>query len=177
MTIKPSKNIYSIKESDFQMKALTDFFKKYREMLLWALLTLAAGGLGALLSGGFEIYKLSVKPPLSPPATVFPIAWSLLYILIGISAGKVAASRDLDRERALKLYIVQLAINVVWPIIFFRFEALKLACFWLALLVFAALCTFSAFKKINKRVAWLFLPYLAWLIFALYLNFGVAALN
>lgn len=159
------------------MKAIIGFFKKYREMILWALITLAAGGLGALLSGGFEIYKLSVKPPLSPPATVFPIVWSLLYVLIGISAGRVAASRDLDRERALKLYIVQLAINVFWPIIFFGFESFKLACFWLVLLIFAALCTFSAFKKIDKTAAWLFLPYLAWLIFALYLNFGVVALN
>lgn len=159
------------------MERIVVFFKKYRTQTAWVVLTLLAGGVGALLSGGFDIYKTINKPPLSPPAVVFPIVWTLLYIMMGLSSGTVAVSRDLDKPSALKLYLLHLLINILWPVIFFRFYAFKLACVWLALLIFTLLIVFRRFLGIEKKSAWLLLPYFAWSLFALYLNFGVVALN
>lgn len=159
------------------MERIVMFLKKYKTQIGWVVITLLAGGIGALLSGGFGIYKALQKPPLSPPSFIFPIVWTLLYILIGIAAGNIAVSRDLDKGSALKLYIVQLLINILWPVIFFRFEALKFACFWLVLLIVAVLLTYRSFRNIDKKAALALLPYIAWTLFAFYLNFGIVALN
>ncbi len=159
------------------MQKIINFIKENKTKIGWVVVTLIAGGLGALLSGGFDTYKTYIQPPLAPPAILFPIVWTILYILMGIAAGIVAESRDLDKGKGLKLYVLQLAINVIWPILFFRFEALKFACFWLVLLIVAVVLTFLSFYRIEKKGAFLLLPYLAWCLFALYLNFGIVVLN
>ncbi len=159
------------------MQKIINFIKENKTKIGWVVVTLIAGGLGALLSGGFGDYKTYKQPLLSPPAILFPIVWTLLYILIGIAAGIVAESRDLDKGKGLKLYVLQLAVNVIWPIIFFKFEALKFACFWLALLIVTVVLTVFSFYRIEKKAAFLLLPYLAWCLFALYLNFGIVVLN
>ncbi|MBO5746755.1 MAG: tryptophan-rich sensory protein [Clostridia bacterium] len=159
------------------MQKIINFIKENKTKIGWVVVTLIAGGLGTLLSGGFDAYKTYEQPPLSPPAILFPIVWTLLYILMGIAAGIVAESRDLDKGKGLKLYVLQLAINVIWPIIFFRFDALKFACFWLVLLIVAVVLTIFSFYRIDKKAAFLLLPYLAWCLFALYLNFGIVVLN
>ncbi len=159
------------------MGKISAFIKNNKTVFAWAVVTLLAGGLAALLSGGFDIYKTYNKPPLAPPAILFPIVWSLLYILMGVAAGRIAVSNDLDKGKALKLYILQLAINVIWPVIFFRFEAFKLACVWLALLIIVVFATYKSFRAIDKTASWLLLPYVAWLLFAFYLNLGFVALN
>lgn len=151
---------------------------KYKPYIIWVAITLGFGILGTILSGGStEMYASLQKPPLSPPAIVFPIAWTILYILIGIAAGGIAKSNDLDKANALKIYLLQLVVNIIWPIIFFRFEAIKFALFWLLLLIILVLVTFKAFKSINSKSAYLILPYIAWLLFAFYLNLGIIALN
>ena len=159
------------------MQKIINFIKENKTKIGWVVVTLIAGGLGALFSGGFDTYKTYEQPPLPPPAILFPIVWTLLYILMGMAAGVVAESRDLDKGKGLKLYALQLAINVIWPIIFFRFEALKFACFWLVLLIAAVVMTILVFYRIEKKAAFLLLPYLAWCLFALYLNFGIVVLN
>ncbi len=159
------------------MSKLKSFLKTYKIELTWAVLTLAIGGLGALLTGSYGVYKTLEKPPFSPPCWLFPIAWTLLYLAMGYAAGLVAASRDLMKGFAIKLYLVQLLINIIWPIIFFRFQAAKLALVWLALLIAAVIFTYLNFKKINRYSGFLFLPYITWCLFAFYLNFGVVALN
>ncbi len=159
------------------MNRVIQFIKNNHIKFVWIAVTLAAGIIGALLSGSFDVYSQYDKPPLSPPGIVFPIVWTLLYILMGLAAGVIAESYDLDKSRALKLYIIQLIINILWPLIFFRFNAPKLALFWLVILVVAVVLTIRSFYSINCRAALLMLPYLAWCLFATYLNFGIVVLN
>lgn len=159
------------------MEKVLIFIKRNKTVLAWVFLTLLSGGLSALFSGSFDIYETYNKPPLAPPAILFPIVWTILYILMGVAAGRVAVSSDLDSDKALKLYILQLAINVIWPVIFFRFEAFKFACVWLAFLIIVVFATYKSFRAIDKTASFLLLPYIVWLLFAFYLNLGFVALN
>ena len=153
------------------------FIKKYKMPIIYTVITLLAGGLSALLSGSFDIYTTMKQPPLAPPAIVFPIMWTVLYILMGISAGIVADSHDLDRTLGLKLYFLQLALNILWPVIFFRFTAVKFALFWLVLIIIAVIALYREFNRISKTAGRLLIPYILWLIFAFYLNFGFIIFN
>ncbi len=159
------------------MNKIKNFIKNNKTQLIWVVITLIAGGFGALLAGNYDVYKTVEKPPLSPPGWIFPVVWTLLYIMIGWAAGNIAASRDLDKGLAIKLYLVQLFINILWPVIFFKLEAAKFALFWLALLIIAVVLTFLSFKRIDSKSGWLLLPYIAWCLFAFYLNLGIVALN
>lgn len=159
------------------MEKILYFIKRNKTVFAWVVVTLFAGGLAAILSGSFDIYETYNKPPLAPSAILFPIVWTLLYVLMGISAGRVAVSNDLDKGKALKIYILQLGVNIIWPVIFFRLEAFKFACIWLALLIILVFATYKGFKSIDKTASWLLLPYVAWLLYAFYLNLGFVALN
>ena len=159
------------------MNKIIDFLKNNRIKLVWIALTVAAGGVGALLSGSFDVYEQYVKPPLSPSGIVFPIVWTLLYVVMGLAAGVIAESFDLDRGRALKMYLFQLFVNITWPVLFFRFNLPKISLFWLVLLVVTVVLTIRLFYAINRRAGLILLPYLAWCLFAFYLNFGVVVLN
>lgn len=153
---------------------------KWRLLIPAVLLPLAAGGLAALLTGSaMESYSLVETPPMSPPGWVFPVAWTVLYILMGLASYLVAlspASRD-RRERALSIYALQLAVNFAWPVIFFKLSAYGAAFFWLLLLLALVLFTQLLFRHISSTAGKLLLPYLLWLLFALYLNLGVWLLN
>lgn len=153
------------------------FWSKYKTQILFAAFTLLLGFAVSLIAGGFETYQMLKRPPFAPPGFVFPIAWTILYVMIGISAGIVDDSNDLDKGYAIKLYIVQLFINVLWPVFFFKLKAIKFALFWLVLLIIAALLTYRNFSVISKKASLLFLPYIIWLFYAFYLNFGVIVLN
>lgn len=151
--------------------------QKYKPYVLQVLLALAVGGVSALLSGGMDDYATLTKPPLSPPGWVFPVAWSILYVLMGIAAGLIQTSGDRDRKTALTVYYVQLAINFLWSPIFFGLGWIGFAAVWLALLVVAVYATKQRFCAISKVSGWLLLPYLLWCVFALYLNLGFVILN
>ncbi len=153
---------------------------KWKLLIPAVLLPLAVGGLAALLTGSaMDNYSQVTRPPLSPPGWLFPLAWSLLYILMGISSYIVATSSVSGerRERALCVYALQLAVNFAWPIIFFKLSAYGAAFSWLLLLVVLVLITILLFWHISKTAGKLLLPYLLWLLFALYLNLGVWLLN
>lgn len=152
-------------------------WKKYRPYVLQILLALAVGGLSALLAGGTDAYATLIKPPLSPPGWVFPAVWTILYILMGIAAGRVLTSEDADTAAALRIYYLQLALNFLWSPIFFRFGRLAFAAVWLAALVLAVFAAYRRFRRIDTTAGRLLLPYLAWCLFALYLNIGFAVLN
>lgn len=153
---------------------------KWKLLIPAVLLPLTVGGLAALLTGSaMDNYSQVTRPPLSPPGWLFPLAWSLLYILMGISSYIVATSSVSGerRERALCVYALQLAVNFAWPLIFFKLSAYGAAFFWLLLLVVLVLITILLFWHISKTAGKLLLPYLLWLLFALYLNLGVWLLN
>ncbi len=142
------------------------------------LIPLAVGGLSALLSrNGMQAYRTLEKPPLSPPGVVFPIVWSILYILMGISSAMIWCSDNQEKTQALKLYAAQLAVNFFWSIFFFAFGWRLFAFFWLLLLLALTAMMIKSFYQIDKKAAYLQIPYLLWLLFAAYLNFGVWMLN
>lgn len=146
----------------------------------WIILSEAVGGLsGWLTHNGMETYKAAVaKPLLSPPSIVFPIVWGILFALMGIGAARiylVSASRA--RSRSLLLFLVQLVVNFFWSIIFFNLQAYGFAFLWLLLLWVLILLMILSFHKADRIAAWLQVPYLLWVTFAAYLNFGVWLLN
>lgn len=143
-------------------------------------LTEAVGGLSALLSGGgMALYRDTlVKPPLSPPGIVFPIVWTILFALMGIGAARVyLAPPSSTRSRALLVFAVQLAFNFLWSIFFFRFQLYGFSLLWLIALWVLILWMTELFSQVDRWAGLLQIPYLLWVAFAGYLNFGVWRLN
>ena len=151
-----------------------------KKKLIWNLaLPLAVGGLATLASGGMGDFKTMNQPPLSPPGWVFPVVWTLLYLAMGYAAYRVQTS-DAGPEKirgAMGFYYIQLGLNFLWPVLFFRFDAYLIA-FVVLLALWVAVCvTMWKFYRIDERAGDLFLPYLLWVTFAAYLNLGVYLLN
>ena len=117
------------------------------------------------------------KPPLSPPGWLFPVVWTLLYALMGIAAYRVYNSKAENKAAALVLYGLQLFVNFLWPVVFFRFQNIGAAMAVLILLLVLVVLTTVQFIKIDRLAGVLLLPYLLWLSFALYLNIGLYFLN
>jgi translocator protein len=141
---------------------------------------LAAGlASGWLSNSGYgNIWFASLrKPALMPPAWVFPVAWTVLYILMGIALGRVIAQSNMRRRRAIMLFVIQLALNLSWSPIFFGLHEALPALIILITLVIAAGAATIAFWKVQTAAGALMLPYLAWLIFATYLNGAIVHLN
>lgn len=140
----------------------------------------AVGALtGFLTREGTKIYKeVIVKPPLTPPAIVFPIVWAILYALMGISAARISQS-PVSKERSvgLNLFVVQLVFNFFWSLIFFNAQAFGFAFLWLLVLWILIVLMIFMFEKVDNLAAWLQAPYLIWVSFAAYLNLGVWFLN
>ena len=134
---------------------------------------------GFLTREGTKLYSETiVKPPLSPPAIVFPIAWAALYALMAIGAARVYLARpSAARSRSLRLYLIQLAFNFFWSIIFFNMQAFGIAFVWLAALWALILMMLLSFRRSDRTAATLQYPYLLWVLFAGYLNLGVWMLN
>ena len=153
---------------------------KYLRLAACIAIPLILGGISALaVRGGMEEYAALEQPPLSPPGWLFPVAWSLLYVLMGAASYLVLSSAAplYERRRALKLYAVQLVVNVLWPPIFFGLGLYLAALLWLALLWVLVLITALRFRRVSRPAACLLAPYIVWLTFAAYLNFGVWLLN
>ncbi len=151
----------------------------WKKLIICLAIPLAVGGLAALLSGGMADYSVINQPPLSPPGWLFPIVWTILYLLMGYASYRVLTSGAEQEQirKALRLYGAQLALNFLWPIIFFGFDAYLLAFVVLIALWVLIFLTVRAFSKIDERAGDLLLPYLLWVTFAGYLNLGVYLLN
>lgn len=153
---------------------------QWKPLLICVAIPLAVGGLAGLLSrGGMNVFASLEKPPLSPPGWLFPVVWTILYVLMGIASYLVFTS-GADRKTvgaALRVYGFQLAVNFLWPIFFFNFGWYLFSFVWLLLLLLLILVTFARFWKISVPAACLLIPYLIWVVFAGYLNLGVALLN
>lgn len=155
-------------------------WKNWKTYLISILIALGVGGLSALLSmDSMRIYReMMVKPPLAPPAWLFPVVWTALYTLMGISAGMIWLSPlGADRSRGLNLYIAQLIVNFFWSLLFFNAQAFGFAALWLILLWVLVLLMILQFWKVDQLAAKLQIPYLIWLTFAAYLNIAIWILN
>lgn len=156
-------------------------WQKIKPYVLSIAMALSVGGLAAFLTrNSMDIYNEVTQPPLAPPSVLFPIVWTVLYILMGISAAIVYVNRDTDlpaAKNALNVYAMQLIVNFAWSLIFFRFRAFLFAFLWLLLLLFLIIRMILAFRKISPLAAYLQIPYALWVTFAGYLNFGIWWLN
>ena len=154
--------------------------RTWKVYTFWILLAEGVGALSGWLSrDGMKAYEASIRqPPLSPPSWLFPVVWTILYALMGIGAARVSLAPDgVHRSRGLNLFVVQLIVNFFWSLIFFNTGAYGFALLWLLLLWVLVLWMILTFRKIDPLAAWLQVPYLLWLTFAAYLNYGVWTLN
>ena len=153
--------------------------KKTVVFIVSIIIALAVGGVSALLTmDSMERFSELEQPPLSPPSWLFPIVWTILFILMGISAARIynIGGRG-GNSSALTVYGIQLFVNFMWPVIFFSLELRLAALFWLLLLLALVILMIVRFYRIDKTAAYLQIPYLIWLLFAAYLNTGVFILN
>ena len=152
----------------------------WKPYVISVLLAEGVGILSGLISrAGMEMFgSTAIQPPLSPPALLFPIVWTILYALMGISAAQVwLAPPSPERSRGLNLYAAQLIVNFFWSLIFFNAQRYGFAVLWLILLWVLVLWMILEFRKVDPLAALLQIPYLLWLTFAAYLNIGVWLLN
>ncbi len=150
-----------------------------KKLIISILIPLAVGGLSALLTmGSMESFEQLNKPPLSPPGWLFPVVWSILFILMGIASYLVYVSKRSDeRKSALTFYAVQLFFNFVWSLLFFNLEAYLFAFIWLVALWILIIITAIKFYRISKPAGYLLIPYILWVTFAGYLNLAIYILN
>ena len=149
-----------------------------KRLLISLVISLGTGLLSGLISmSGMDSFETVVQPPLAPPAFLFPIVWTILYILMGISSYIVWESDSENKQKALAVYGLQLAVNFFWSIIFFNYQAYLFALIWIILLWVLIIIMIYEFSKVSKLSAILQIPYLLWVTFATYLTFGIFLLN
>jgi hypothetical protein len=136
---------------------------------------IVGGIVGLIISKSLD-YNLLQKPPLSPPSIVFPIMWTILYILIGISYG-ILDSRGLNDKSVKLIYYVQLFVNALWSIFFFTLKWRLFSFLWILLLDVLVFVMIVEFYKKSKVSGLLQIPYILWCLFATYLNFAIYLLN
>ena len=152
---------------------------KLKSLLINLAIPLTVGGLsGFIIRNGIKFYNQNVtKPSFSPPSILFPIVWTILYTLMGISSYIVSNTNSPIKKKSLIVYAIQLVINFIWPIIFFNAKMYLFAFIWLVLLCLVVLEMISLYFKIKPIAAYIEIPYMLWLIFAAILNFDVFLLN
>ncbi len=156
-------------------------WKKIKPFIISIAISLGIGLLSALLTrNSIDIYSDIVQPPLAPPSILFPIVWTVLYVLMGIGAALVyVRGRDNPTQatQALAVYALNLFLNFFWSIIFFNMRAFLFAFIWLILLWIVILIMILKFRKVSPLAAYLQIPYLLWVTFAGYLNLAIYILN
>ncbi len=156
-------------------------WKRIKPYVISIIIALAVGGLAAFLTrDSMDIYNDIILPPLAPPSILFPIVWTVLYILMGIGAALVYEKREQTYNEtydALTIYGVNLVVNFTWSLIFFNFRAFLLAFLWLVFLLIVIIKMILSFKRISPTAAYLQIPYVIWVSFAGYLNFAIWWLN
>lgn len=136
---------------------------------------LVGGIVGWLISSSIDYNSLQ-KPPLAPPSIVFPIVWTILYVLMGVSYG-ILKSNDLTNADIDKIYYLQLGVNAFWSIFFFLLKWRLFSSIWIVFLAVLVAVMIYKFYKQNKTAGLLQIPYLLWVLFATYLNIGIYLLN
>ena len=140
--------------------------KKLKPYIISVVIALAVGGLSAVVtSDSMDVYSKINQPALSPPSILFPIVWTILFTLMGISAALIYSFRD------------NLAVNFIWSIFFFNMQAYLFSFIWLLLLLVVIAVMIVLFKKVSPLAAYLQIPYLLWVTFAGYLNLSIYLLN
>lgn len=151
---------------------------KITELLIFIVATELVGALSGLLAGNsFSFYKELIKPPLSLPGWLFPVMWTILYALMGISAFIIYTTNAKEKRLALIIYGTQLFVNFIWSIVFFRLKMFGLSVAVILILLGLIIAMIIIFHRIRPSAAYLNIPYLLWIVFASYLNIGILLLN
>ena len=156
------------------------FFTKYKTYIFSILIALGVGLLSAFFTRDNMNLSAIRQPTFSPPAILFPLVWSILYVLMGISAAMIYEKRTNYPEEvrsALSTYLSSLIVNFAWSIIFFNFGAYFLAFIWIILLEYLIIKNIREYITIDKTAALLQIPYAVWVAFAGYLTLSIAILN
>ena len=156
--------------------------EKIKTIAIAIIIPLLVGGISSFLTmDGMDKFKYLDQPFLSPPSWVFPVVWTILYILMGIASYLIYKDKNVityeEKEKALLLYAVQLIFNFFWSIIFFNMQMFVFAFIWLIILWGMVLLLIIYAYKVNKKASYLLIPYILWLTFAGYLNIMIALLN
>lgn len=148
---------------------------KLSRKLFYLFLPVVLGSLVGFIISGSINYNELIKPPLAPPSWLFPIMWTIIYLLMGISY--YLLKQDNDNDILSKIYYVQLGVNLLWSIIFFVFEARLFACIWIILLDVLVGLMIYWFTNTRKISGYLNILYMVWILFATYLTIGIYVLN
>ena len=152
--------------------------KMSMEEIISLLIPLVGGFLSGLLSmSGIKEFDSLVKPLLSPPGFIFPIVWTILYVLMGISSYIIYNENDYQSSCCLKIYAINLFVNFLWSPIFFGLNLRLFSFIWIIILDIVIIYMIICFYKVNKKAALLQIPYLIWSLFATYLNLAYYILN
>mgnify|MGYP004542873951 FL=1 len=140
------------------------------------LIPLIVGGIVGLIISSSIDYNVLQKPKFSPPSILFPIMWTILYVIMGISYAILKNNLQIDKKTNI-IYYVQLFVNALWSIIFFTLKWRLFAFVWILILALLIIFMIVEFYKKNKLAGILQIPYLLWVLFASYLNVAIYALN
>lgn len=151
--------------------------KKILSRLFFLFLPLMGGIIVGWLTQGYQDYASFVQPPLSPSSSVFPIVWTILYFLMGVSYLIIDTYPSEETKEAKTIYWIQLALNYLWSFLFFHFDLPLVALVDLIFLIYFVIQMIRSFYQIQKKAGFLQIPYLLWLFFACYLNLGIVLLN
>ena len=149
-------------------------------LVLSLIIPLLVGGISAALSSqGMVAYGNMNKPPLSPPPWVFSVAWTILYLIMGLASYFIVTAGPGSKGKGMLItaYIVQLIMNFMWSLIFFNHKLYFVAFIWLMVMWLIVIFCAIGFYSIKKTATYLFIPYIVWLTFAAYLNLGTYLLN
>lgn len=161
------------------MKGETSMPKiKLSDLLIYIISAELVGALSALFAGSsFAFYKEVIQPPFAPPAWVFPVTWTILYALMGVSAYLIHMAQSSKKRAAFTVYWMQLGVNFLWTIVFFRLRMVGLSIAVILLLLMLIVVMLVVFRRVRPAAAYLNIPYLLWTAFAAYLNIGIFVLN
>ena len=149
---------------------------KFKIYLKSILIPVIVGAIVGSITSRFINYNSLVQPPLAPPSILFPIVWSILYVLMGVSYG-ILESNSLVDSNINFIYYLQLFVNALWSIFFFVLKWRFFAFLWILLLLVLVIIMIIRFYRKNKIAGFLQIPYLLWVAFATYLNFAIWLLN
>lgn len=150
---------------------------KWKNLLINVLIPNILGFLGSLIGNVQNGFDGIYKPALTPPAIVFPIVWTILYILMGISSYLILESTNDNKKGALMIYGIQLLLNASWTYFFFNLNWFLFSFILVIIILILVIIMFKKFYGINKTAAYLQIPYVIWLIFAAILSYNVFLLN
>lgn len=144
--------------------------------IFYLFLPVILGGIIGFIISDYIDYSTLIKPPLAPPKILFPIAWTIIYLLMGISYYLFKKNEENTKLESI-IYYLQLIVNLLWSIIFFILKARLISSIWITILDILVIYLIYLFLKKLKVSAYLNIPYLLWILFATYLTIGIYILN